>query len=221
MVALGHLCRYQAWRGQPEGERVRFREVDDGAGRRIVESALQTPSAPDASGTEGGWLNPAQTRALLTAYGLPATPPETAADAAPSGANAGPGLEMVLGIQPNPSFGPVIMAGLGGLHQEIFQDFQFSLHPLTGRDAERMLDQLRVVHIPRRRGKQPAWDLPAVKECLLRLSQLVEDIPHIAEITLSPLRVAALGQGCHWSGARVRVANISPWQDFNLRHLDD
>jgi len=134
---------------------------------------------------------------------------------------AGDGLETVMGMTFDPQFGPVLMFGLGGVFVEMFQDVQFALHPLTEQDAQRMPERLRARPLfDAFRGRTPR-DLSAVRETLLRLSQLVEDHPQVREIDLNPVIVRAQGEGCVVADVRVSVQAIDRFEQFVLSHLDE
>jgi acetyltransferase len=134
---------------------------------------------------------------------------------------AKPGLETVLGVSYDPNFGPVLMAGLGGVYLELFRDVQFALHPVTELDVERMLGRLRSQRIFAGYRGEPARDVAAFSETLLRLSQLVEEHPQIREIDLNPVLLREQGRGCQVVDARVRVAAVDPFTEYVISHLGD
>jgi acetate---CoA ligase (ADP-forming) len=131
------------------------------------------------------------------------------------------GLEAVLGVSYDATFGPVLMAGLGGVYLELFRDVQFALHPVTDLDVERMLSRLKSYRIFAGYRGEPARDIAAFKETLLRLSQMVEDHPHIRELDLNPVLLMGEGQGCCVVDARVRVAGVDPFTEYVISHLND
>ncbi|HKJ00679.1 MAG TPA: GNAT family N-acetyltransferase [bacterium] len=131
------------------------------------------------------------------------------------------GLETVLGVSYDPNFGPVLMAGLGGVYLELFRDVQFALHPVTDLDVERMLARLKSHRIFVGYRGEPERDLAALSETLLRLSQMVEDHPQIREIDLNPVLLMEKGQGCVVVDARVRVAGVDPFSEYVISHLSD
>jgi acetyltransferase len=103
------------------------------------------------------------------------------------------GREVILGGKRDPSFGPVVMFGLGGVHVEVFDDVSFRVTPLTQEDAEEMIAEVKGSRLLRGiRGEKPA-DVDAVLDCLLRLSQLLQDFPAIAEVDINPLIVLEKG----------------------------
>lgn len=113
------------------------------------------------------------------------------------------GVEMLVGVVEDPTFGPVIACATGGTSAELFADGQFRLHPLTKADAQEMINGLRGVPLLRGyRGAAPA-DEVALADALLRLSTLVGWCPEIQELDINPLLV--LPHGVRAVDARIRV----------------
>ncbi|MGQ9652493.1 MAG: acetate--CoA ligase family protein [Thermodesulfobacteriota bacterium] len=113
------------------------------------------------------------------------------------------GREMILGGRRDEQFGPVVMVGLGGVFVEIFGDISLRVAPITRRDAEDMIRELRGVAIfEGARGGKPS-DIEAVVEVLLRLSQLLCDLPGIRDIDINPVRVFYEKEGCLALDARI------------------
>jgi acetyltransferase len=103
------------------------------------------------------------------------------------------GREVILGGKRDPSFGPVVMFGLGGVYVEVFDDVAFRVAPLTQADAEEMIAEVKGSRLLRGiRGEKPS-DVEAVVDGLLRLSQLLQDFPAIAEVDINPLIVLEKG----------------------------
>ena len=99
------------------------------------------------------------------------------------------GREVILGGRRDPSFGPVVMFGLGGVYVEVFEDVAFRLAPLTREEAEEMISEVRGSRLLQGvRGQAPA-DVEAVVEALLGLSRLLVECPEVAEIDVNPLLV--------------------------------
>jgi acetyl coenzyme A synthetase (ADP forming)-like protein len=115
------------------------------------------------------------------------------------------GVEAIVGVTQDPSFGPLIMFGLGGVYVEILKDVVFRIHPLTDRDAAEMVRGVRGWKLLEGyRGAAPG-DIPALEQTLLRISQLLEEHPEIVEMDLNPLKALPPGQGCIVVDARVAV----------------
>jgi acetyl coenzyme A synthetase (ADP forming)-like protein len=115
------------------------------------------------------------------------------------------GIEVMVGMTEDPSFGPLVAFGLGGIHVEILQDVSFRVTPLTDRDAREMVESIRGYRLLRGYRGHPPADLDAIQEILLRISRLVEEVPEIHELDLNPIFAMPPGQGCQIVDARVRV----------------
>jgi acetyl coenzyme A synthetase (ADP forming)-like protein len=115
-----------------------------------------------------------------------------------------PGVEMFIGGLQDPSFGPVVFCGSGGVLVELFGDAVCRLCPLTDREAADMLNDIRgVARLRGHRGKPPA-DEAALSEALLRVAALLEAAPEIQELDINPL--AVFDHGVAALDARIRVA---------------
>jgi acetyl coenzyme A synthetase (ADP forming)-like protein len=114
------------------------------------------------------------------------------------------GREVIVGVKRDATFGPLVMFGMGGIYAEALADVGFRLAPLTARDAEEMIDEVRAAAIlTGRRGTLPA-DRAAVVDALLRVSWLAQHCPEISELDLNPLLVLPDGEGA--LAVDVRVA---------------
>ena len=99
------------------------------------------------------------------------------------------GREVILGGKRDPSFGPVVMFGLGGVYVEIFGDVAFRLAPLTRENARDMIAEVRGSRLLHgARGEAPA-DVEAVIDALVALSRLLVECPEVTEVDVNPLLV--------------------------------
>ena len=99
---------------------------------------------------------------------------------------AEPGIEAIIGVTRDPSFGPLIMFGLGGVFVEVLRDVSFRVLPITEKDAAEMIEDIRGSDILKGyRGR--AVDLDSLRQLLLKISQLVVENPEIRELDLNPL----------------------------------
>ncbi|MFO7590483.1 MAG: GNAT family N-acetyltransferase [Acidimicrobiia bacterium] len=115
----------------------------------------------------------------------------------------GPGVEVIVGAVDDPSFGPVVMFGLGGTAVELFADRAFSIVPLTDLDAAELVRAPRSSALLRgHRGSQPV-DLAALEDLVLRVSRLADNVPELAELDLNP--VIARPDGVFVVDARARL----------------
>ena len=118
------------------------------------------------------------------------------------------GQEVIVGAVRDPQFGPLLMFGSGGLEVEEMRDVGFGLAPLTRREAEAVIDATWAGRRLRGYRSVAPADREAVLDCLLRLSQLVGDLPEIAEVEVNPLRVYRQGGGV--TALDVRIRTVSP-----------
>jgi acyl-CoA synthetase (NDP forming) len=120
------------------------------------------------------------------------------------------GVETMMGIVQDRLFGPLVAFGLGGIHVEILKDVRVRLAPLTDRDVDDLLHGIRGFPLLQGyRGHAPA-DVSALRDTLLRLSRLADEVPEIAELDLNPVMALAPGQGCRIVDARIRVEAAAP-----------
>ena len=116
------------------------------------------------------------------------------------------GRELILGGKQDANFGPVVLVGLGGIFVEVFEEVALRVAPITPKEAEEMISQLRGAPILMGTRGSKRSDIEAVAEALLRLSQLLTDFPEIKEIDINPLRVFHEKDGCCALDARVHLA---------------
>ena len=105
------------------------------------------------------------------------------------------GKEVIIGVNRDPQFGPLLLLGLGGIYVEVLKDVSFRIAPVARWEAEEMIGELRSAPLLRGyRGERPA-DLEAIVDCMLRVSQLAVDFPEIVELDVNPLMVHEQGKG--------------------------
>jgi acetyltransferase len=105
------------------------------------------------------------------------------------------GLEVLIGMNRDPQFGPLVTFGLGGIYVEVLKDVTFRVAPFTRLEAQAMLGEIRSkALLDGVRGK-PSIDKEAVVDVLLRMGQLVQEFPEIAEFDINPLIVYPKDQG--------------------------
>lgn len=120
------------------------------------------------------------------------------------------GHEVLIGMTEDPTFGPLLVYGLGGVTVELFGDVAFRLHPLTDVDADEMVSQIRGARLLTGYRNLPPGDVGAVKDLLLRISALVGGVPEIVEMDVNPVKVFA--DGVRPIDVRIRVEPFNrPW----------
>ncbi len=115
------------------------------------------------------------------------------------------GVEVIVGMARDPSFGPLLMFGLGGVHVEVLKDVAFRVCPITDRDAHDLIREVRGFQLLQGwRGSPPA-DTLALEQLILRVAQLSRAVPDILELDLNPVKVLPGGRGCVILDARIGV----------------
>lgn len=118
----------------------------------------------------------------------------------------GEGKESFIGATRDPRFGHLITFGCGGVLVELMDAITCRLHPLTDRDAEEMIRTPRTLPLLTGYRGQPAADIAALEQALLRVSALLSIVPEIAEMDLNPIKVLSPGGGSRVVDPRIRVA---------------
>ncbi len=118
------------------------------------------------------------------------------------------GVEVVIGMTTVPSFGPLMMFGLGGIYVEVMKDVAFRINPLTDENAKEMIRSLKSYPLLTGfRGAEPV-DVALIEETLLRLSQLVRDFDVISEIDINPFICSPERNNCKAVDARFIIKQI-------------
>jgi acyl-CoA synthetase (NDP forming) len=114
-------------------------------------------------------------------------------------------MEVIIGIKRDDQFGPVILFGMGGKYVEFLEDTSLRLAPITKDEAAEMISEVRGAAILQGvRGEKP-FDVLAIIDSLLRLSQLAVQYPAIKEIDVNPLIVNHEGMGVVVVDARIII----------------
>lgn len=124
--------------------------------------------------------------------------------------------ELVVGVSRDPVFGPAILFGAGGTMVEVLQDNAVSLPPLNEVLANRLINRTRVARLLDAFRDRPAVDRDQIIDVLLRISDMVCELPEITELDINPL-VAGPG-GVLAVDARIRLAR-PPAKDGPYDHV--
>ena len=116
------------------------------------------------------------------------------------------GIETIVGVSNDPSFGHLIMFGMGGVNAELLNDVAFRLNPLTEGDAQELIRSIKMSKSFNGYRGAPPSDTLALKDLLLRLSAMVEDNPQITELDFNPVKLLPMGQGYWVVDARIAVS---------------
>jgi len=128
------------------------------------------------------------------------------------------GTELIVGAVHDPSCGPLVMVGAGGVLTDVLEDRAFGLAPLlTERAARELVDRLRTARLLDGYRGAPFVSRGAIADVLVRVAALVDDVPQIAELDLNPL--ICRGEGIEAVDARIRVAEPPTHPDPLVRQL--
>jgi acyl-CoA synthetase (NDP forming) len=188
--ALAAAERYARWRARPRGRVVHLEDASRRTLRGVVERALSGRADPV-------WLDPADVESVLRAAGILLQ------------REVKEGVEALVGVVTDPTFGPLLVSGLGGVQGELLRDASFRLPPVSDLDAAEMIDRLRLRALfDGHRGSPPA-DRSALIGLIQRVSALVETLPELREVDLNPVKVLRPGQGAVVVDARIRVGRVA------------
>ncbi len=199
--ALSRAVRYAEWRAAPRRTVPTFGDVEPARAREVVQRFLG--EHPD-----GGWLAPDEVTGLLGDYRIPLVPE--------AAARTRDATEMVIAVREEEMFGSLVVLGLGSGGAWVPSDRAASLAPLTEADADTLVGSVRSAGLPHGRLDPSSAGAAALRDLLLRVSRLADDLPEVAELDLYP--VIAGPSGAMAADARVRVAAQAP-QDPFLRRL--
>ena len=121
---------------------------------------------------------------------------------------ASEGVELIVGVVNEPSFGPVLACGAGGTVAELIKDVAVRITPITDLDAREILRSLRTFPLLDGYRGAPRCDTAAIEDVLLRVAAMVETHPEIVELDCNPL--IARPAGVAIIDARVRVEAAAP-----------
>lgn len=142
------------------------------AARRFVRQALRE---------QGGTPRDHDANALLAAYGIRSMPP-----------GDGPGVgtyDLLISVKHDPVFGPVITFGQGGIGAQQIGDSAIALPPLNMSLARDLIYRTRIAQLLSHSSAQPADTINALCQSLVRVAQLIIDIPELWELEINPLTV--------------------------------
>jgi len=193
--ALAKVAAYAAWRVQPPGLLWGFDDVHPEEARAICRGAIA------ARGED--WLTDEETRRVLHAFGLPLA--VNTVDGVAIQPMPGAGVETMIGVAADRLFGPLVAFGLGGTLVELMGDVRFRIAPLTDRDADELLHEIRGFPLLQGFRGRPPSDIEALRDVLLRVSRLADEIPEIVELDLNPVIALPDGDGCRIVDARIKV----------------
>jgi acyl-CoA synthetase (NDP forming) len=115
------------------------------------------------------------------------------------------GIEALVGVTSDPSLGPIVVVGSGGVQVELLGDAAFRLPPISDVDAKEMLSGLKANKVFDGFRGAPPGDRDALVDIVCKVSALVEIAPEIRELDLNPIKVLTPGTGAVVVDARLRI----------------
>lgn len=210
-LALARMAGYAEWRKQPVGCIVEPSGIDIAAAHLLVSTALAEAESQAGQDQAGLVLDAQTSQALLGYYGISLDAPDPDQPRDPGG------VETVVGVTQDPSFGPIVSFGLGGPAHELLTDPRNQVLPMTDTDVDRLINSVRGAELLSGYQGAPAVSVAALKDLLLRVNQLVEDFPEIIELRLDPVVVTPVGISAQ--SAHVRLLRWQPRPELDLRRL--
>ena len=189
--ALARAARYGAWRTEPRGEVPAFPDARAADARAVIREYLHANAG-------GGCLSPGQTADVLRCYGISLTERISAVEEHPTEHPT----EVTVRVVQDQVFGPLV----------VLADRWTRLTPLTSADADTLILGYRDKHATRLTAPSDLM----LRDLLLRVSRLAEDLPEITDLDLIP--VIARPDGVNAVDARIKVARHEPHDPF-LRKL--
>jgi acyl-CoA synthetase (NDP forming) len=157
-----------------------------------VALKVVSPDIAHKSDVGGVKLNLADDAAVRTAFdeimaACRKAQPDAVIDGVSVQKMAAPGTEVIVGVNADPQFGPVLMFGLGGILVEVLEDVAFRIIPIEPRDARRMVREIKGYKLLEGYRGSPPADVAALESLLLKVSQFIEAHPEVAELDLNPV----------------------------------
>jgi acyl-CoA synthetase (NDP forming) len=182
-----------------------------GIGYPVVLKA-QSPNLPHKSDAGGVILGVSSEQSLLEAWdrlhrNVRGARPELVLDGVLVEGMCDKGIELIVGARNDPQWGPVLLAGFGGVLAEAIDDVQLLPADLSAAEIEQRLQRLRCSRLLRGFRGAPAVDLVAVAGILSTLGSWMRSAPRILEIDINPLVVGPAGRGAVALDALISVAS--------------
>ncbi|MCD6428569.1 MAG: acetate--CoA ligase family protein [Desulfurococcales archaeon] len=114
-------------------------------------------------------------------------------------------LEVIVGTTRDPTFGPVVLFGLGGIFVEVLKDVSFRITPVTKYDAEMMLSEIKAAKILDGYRGMPPRDKEALVDIIMKISKFMEEQEDVTDVDLNPIMVFEKGKGAKIADARILI----------------
>lgn len=113
------------------------------------------------------------------------------------------GLEVIVGSTRDNVFGPLVMFGLGGIFVEVLKDVSLKIAPITRVDVEDMIKEIRSRKILEGYRGMPARDIESVEDIIMKVSDIMLQLPEIKDIDLNPIMLYEEGKGSKVADVRI------------------
>jgi acyl-CoA synthetase (NDP forming) len=115
------------------------------------------------------------------------------------------GREVIVGINRDPTFGPLVMFGLGGIYVEVMKDVTFRMCPVSPEEARAMISEVKAFGLLRGARGEKAADIDAIVDTIVKVSALASDFEDILELDINPLMVMERGGGALAVDIRIGI----------------
>jgi acyl-CoA synthetase (NDP forming) len=183
-----------------------------------VALKIQSADLPHKSEVSGIKLAIADAEAGRTAYremlqSVTALRPDAAIHGVLVSPMAKPGIEIIIGVVRDALFGPILMAGLGGVTTELFNDVAHRPAPVSEAGACAMLRELKSASLLDGFRGAPRADIAALSALIAKVSLIADALPEIGDMELNPVIVHPEGQGVTIADALIVLNRASSRRD--------
>jgi acetyltransferase len=119
------------------------------------------------------------------------------------------GLETIIGARRDPSFGPIVMFGLGGIYVEVMKDVSFRALPVSRGEVHAMMEEIRSYPLLLGVRGEKRKDIDGVTDTIIKLSHLIQTCRRITDVEINPLVVYEQGEGVQAVDARILISNAT------------
>lgn len=120
-----------------------------------------------------------------------------------------PGVETIIGARQDPSFGPIVMFGLGGIYVEVMKDVSFRAAPISRKEAKDMIAGIRSYPLLLGVRGEKRKDIDGIAAVAIKLGHLIKEVPQITDIEINPLVVYDHGEGVKAVDIRILFRNLA------------
>ncbi|MBD3347788.1 MAG: CoA-binding protein, partial [Candidatus Eisenbacteria bacterium] len=119
------------------------------------------------------------------------------------------GVELIVGARRDPSFGPILMFGMGGIYVEVLKDISFRAVPLHRSEALEMMKEIRAYPLLLGVRGEERKDIESVLDAVIRIGTVIRRVPEISDIEINPLMAYEQGKGAKAVDVRIMLSDIT------------